>query len=370
MVLTALGCGCHGSSQVANVDAGPDQTSGRDQRAAPIEQGVSGDGSTVDPFAGAPKLLSIDVVVARAERLASAGDDYFSGLSLAGDARGHYRLDYALAGLLHLYEATGDARWIVRALGWAKNIVSTAQPKLCRSAATQERCKQKGYANPYDDAFLDWIADVQKVPVPLEDFKGTLSFARLARIIIGSPTLAKQHEADARALLAFVDKHVMTKWVVARADRWTGFIEGRPMEVKAAKVAQIAWDLYQGGIVEPRRGSQTWKDLALAIATSFRGMLEEQGPGTALNNHSMLWDIGKWDWWHENRASPSAPDVYHNNRLIKMVVQLYEEGVVFGKGQVAGLARTLNHNVWNGIWTFDEAEARQGSDGKSLWFAT
>lgn len=233
----------------------------------------------------------------------------------SGLSREYYTLQLGLDPLLTMYEATGEERYLSFALELCENMVRAADrdrdgdghPEWDAGRTTEEVAKDHGR---YD--------------LMLTDFQGACPMTRAARIVLSDAALSGKFGNRARRLSEFVERHILEKWLFDRhgirnwetTDRWSD---------KMSFVVRMELDLYAiGG--EPKHRE---------IAEKFARMLLER-----FTQHDPLKDTYTWIRY--------GPDTSHCNREVTMMLQCYEDGLVFDRRDLARISNTFVKLIWDG----------------------
>ncbi|GAA0476986.1 hypothetical protein Aca07nite_85120 [Actinoplanes capillaceus] len=129
------------------------------------------------------------------------------------DSWSHYDLSYSVDANTAMFRATGNTRYLDRALEYITGVVSTARPS--KELPTSQ----------YRDGYLGWVSNREDlrptgVEVPLYESyfwrhaTTTLRIMRQAPAVHGEPTYRERYER----LLAFAERNVFDKWHTRGAD--------------------------------------------------------------------------------------------------------------------------------------------------------
>jgi|GEM_PF-5543382 hypothetical protein len=278
--------------------------------------------------------------------------------SLAGgyDSKTYYRLQLQLDGVISMFEATDDSTYLEVALRWIENMISTAH------LTTGNRKYPAAIGWERTDGRNDLLDEGQAIQ----------PMARLARLILTRPALATTYGGRATAIRDFVDQNILKKWMVDRhfgnfsqGWNWMLGIHNEPngtltgyFQDHQAHCMRAAQDIYDAGAVSPRRGDETWGDLARQIAEAWKMRLVVQPNG------AYLWDVGRFMW---TASKTGIYDTYHANRYAYAMVTMQEAGTVFDYTDATRLARTLTQNIWNGRYAWGDTQAAPGQG--TIWFS-
>ena len=130
-------------------------------------------------------------------------------MSQSGNSCKYYNLAYGIDGNTVLFEATGDLKYLDRALSYAENVVKSAKPS--RELPGSE----------FKDEFLGWPAfdvptdkTIKGGEYPLYESYCWRYVARALRVVRQTPKVWDDKEYRTRfdSLLAFTEKHIFRKW--------------------------------------------------------------------------------------------------------------------------------------------------------------
>jgi hypothetical protein len=314
-------------------------------------------------------------------------------MAASGDGESYYTFQYALDATLSMYEATGDASYVQRALAWAGTMVAAATI-----------IDPAGYAN-WPGSWCDTedfggggsggSCPYPSIAYQLDDFQGSTELARLARLVLLDPNAAPEDTSAAGAVREFVVKNVVEKWgpagrgsveyLVADAQNLT-----LPLNDKAMLFGRILLELETIsaalGPLPYETDSTPWLD---AIGQAFVARLAPFDPtnaqscpssgdcndsgGEAVCNPlaptappaeptAITWDVGLgWD-------SCKALDTSHANRYPYLASEMAHRGRVFDSDQITGLARLLSRVLYNG--NAADPRIRNFIDGSQCTFIT
>ena len=314
-------------------------------------------------------------------------------LAASGDGETYYTFQYVLDATLSIYEATGDASYRQRALGWAATMVAAATI-----------IDPAGYAN-WPGSWCDTedfggggsggSCPYPTISYQLDDFQGSTELARLARLVLLDPNASSADKGAAAAVREFVVKNVVEKWgpagrgsaeyLVADAENLT-----LPLNDKAMLFGRILLELETVsaalGPLPYETDSTPWLD---AIGQAFVTRLAPFDPanaqscpssgdcndsgGEAVCNQlpptappaeptAITWDVGLgWD-------SCKALDTSHANRYPYLASELAHRGRIFSPAEITGLARLLSRVLYNG--NAADPRIRNFIDGSQCTFIT
>jgi hypothetical protein len=194
-----------------------------------------------------------------------------------------------------------------------------------------------------DDGFPEWGPLLNDAPNQLNNFQGCAPIARAAAVVAESPKLRAEYSDKAREWVAYVDRSVIQYWYIKR---YRGKIPWLPEDLggwatyptwsdKASHLGSIATNLYRA------TGKPLYRDIALRVGRGFKRKLSPHGEG-------WIWDNGTVDLPDNHEP---VPDTSHANREPRMMVEMYEAGLVFTRSDVVRMGRTLTDTIWNGSLT-------------------
>lgn len=269
--------------------------------------------------------------------MASAHGYFLDLATLAGTNALHlYNLQFAIDGVLSMYEATGDRDVLDKAIEYVTNVMDSAE------------VIEGGYWE--HDGFLDWELLAGDQPRPrregafLYDIQIGSAMSRLARILHEDGRL--QADASLQSfgdqLVDFVDEQIIAKWLHARSLRsWLeNFYDknGYWADV-ATHTITVCHDLHQ-----VLGNSTSCQGVDGVLAEQFRELLVVQ------SDASYLWEI--WSTYPSGHHRP-APDTAHENRVATMMSRLAADEFIFDREDIHHLAKTFTQRIWNGRtdWT-------------------
>ena len=248
----------------------------------------------------------------------------FDAMAASGDTMTedtYYYFQYVLTPTISMFEATGERKYLDRALAWAETMVS--------KAVIIDRNGNRNWSGSWESPYASTPISYQ-----LYDLQGSTELARLARLILTTPSLNATVGDRARALRQFVRDEIVEKHVWARGglpwfvDEACTARQGRPFNDKVALLMRILRDVY---LVS---GEARYGDLLTQLAQCFKQRFTPyQG--------ALIWDLGIG-----YEAYPSE-DTSHGARHPWAVVDLAQAGMVFTADDVHGLARLFTDVIWN-----------------------
>jgi len=246
----------------------------------------------------------------------------YDSMAAAGDTtktNTYYHFQYALAPTVSMFEATGDEKYLERALVWAETMVS--------KAVIIDKNGNRNWSGPWQCPYTD-----KPTTYMLGDLQGSTELARMARIILTDPELKAKYGKRAQVIYEFVRDEIVEKYIRVRNTlswfRNTYSQHTAPMSDKTLILTRILTDLF---LID---GNSRYGDLAKEFAEGFRKRLEPYKGG-------LIWDRGLG--WKGN----TSMDTSHSNRPPWTVIDLYKAGMVFSIEDINGMANLLTKVIWN-----------------------
>ena len=252
-------------------------------------------------------------------------------LSRSTDSRDHYDLAYDVDANTAMYRATGQDRYLDRALTWMENVVATAVPSgSLRGSSFQDRFRgwssaksgEDGDEVPLYESYL-WRYGTTLL-VAMKDHKDPGRRARYER------------------LLAFAETDVFDKWH-ARGPADNIYRERTHM---ASHWALIAMNLAH------LTGDQARKARCNAVVDEISSRLRGQLRRNPAEPTAWFWS----DVWES--AKRPGQDVGHGNGVVTYVVEARDRGQGWSDADVAAFGALLTKVVWP-----DEKTYRKFVDG-------
>jgi len=279
------------------------------------------------------------------------------------DSHKYYNLQFAMDGLLSMFEATDNRDFIEKCLIYSEHMKSTS--RVLADPRSQ-----------WDDGLRDWIGIhdykevingqtvIRDIPNELDEFQVGTAMARTAHLILQSSELSDLHPR-ALAIANFVRDHIYYKWLDSRKRRNFTLNTHRSTGIwsdKQTHNARMAWFLGQ------IYGNNGMLDYARAVVLQFPQHINDTMTATR-NDGTLIWDIadvngnGKIDVLEQDKHWHAAPDTTHRNREAKMVVEFFDRGV-FDRDLLDGFVATFVKRIWNGKNTWTSSPDRFNS----IWF--
>jgi hypothetical protein len=258
-------------------------------------------------------------------------------MTRSGDSWDHYNVSYSLDALVAMFRATGERRYLDRALQFTENVVGSA------------RSVRGGY--------LGWTSaqeDDSEVPLYESYFwrYGT------ALLLAMKDSGIAGYQARYGRLLAFAEKHVFDKWHSRGPDE-TLYRERTHM---TAHWALIALNLSRLTTDSARR--QRYQTVIADVDKHVPGQsggLKQQMRRNPADPTAYFWS----DVWGSGRRP--GQDVSHGNGVMAYVVEARDRGTTWTRADMTAFARTLTRVVWPGGTTYHAYVDGTGTDNG--WFS-
>ncbi|MBM2623295.1 hypothetical protein JIG36_48140 [Actinoplanes sp. LDG1-06] len=258
-------------------------------------------------------------------------------MTRSGDSWDHYNVSYTLDSLVAMFRATGERRYLDRALQFTENVVGTA------------KAVRGGY--------LGWTsAQEGNTEVPLYESY----FWRYGSALLVA--MKEKDLADYRTrynrLLSFTEKHVFEKWYSRGPDE-TLYRERTHM---TAHWGLIALNLAQvtGDATRRQRYRTVVADVDRHVP-GYGGGLKQQMRRNPVESTAYFWS----DVWGSGQRP--GQDVSHGNGVMAYVVEARDRGTTWTKADMAAFARLLTRVVWPGGTTYRAYVDGTGTDNG--WFS-
>ena len=295
-----------------------------------------------------PKTLS--ALVTPGEWLAKAGktvevqhEKKYLPLSQSGNSAAYYPLAYGIDGNTALFEATGDLKFLDRALTSAENMVKSAK-------ASRDLEKSQ-----FKDSFLAWpafnlpgssdTAPIQGGEYPLYDSYCWRYVARALRVVRQTPTVwaDKTYRDRYESLLTFSETDVFRKWLARdrqilkasdshlyrsrthMSSHWAYIAMELSLLTSDAKLKKECQTVY----INFNKGLPNYK-------SSMRKQLRPHPKNPA----AYFWS----DEWGK-KASPGQ-DVSHGNNVVAYIIEAHELGIEWTRKDIDALCVLFKEIVW------------------------
>ena len=273
--------------------------------------------------------------------------------SRSADSWDHYELSYSVDAHTAMFRATGDTRYLDRALEYVENVAAAAQPSeaLPRSSF---RDRYRGWASMRAD--LDRPGD--EIPLYESYFwrygTAVLVAMRENPAVAGDP----RYRARADRLLRFAETDVFDKWYA----RGPADYIYRDRTHLAAHWALIALHLsvVTGYPARRARYQRVADDIDLHLpgrSTGLRGQLRRN----PVEPTAYFWS----DVWGSARRP--GQDVSHGNGVMAYVVEARDRGRPWTEADMAAFGALLTGVIWPGARTYRGYVDGSGADNG--WFS-
>ncbi|WP_250037155.1 hypothetical protein [Paractinoplanes maris] len=262
-------------------------------------------------------------------------------LSSSGDSWDHYELSYSVDACVAMFRATGERRYLDRALQFVENVT--------------------GSAKPVRGGYLGWTSaneDGDEVPL-YESYFWRYGTALLVAMRENESVYGNvQYRARFDRLLAFAEKNVFDKWH-ARGPEDTIYRERTHM---ASHWGLIALNLSRvtGDPARKKRLQTVVADVDQHVP-GHSGGLRQQMRRNPAEATAYFWS----DVW--GSAQRPGQDVSHGNGVLAYVVEARDRGRFWTKADLAAFSRTLTRVVWPSGTTYRANVDGTGSDNG--WFS-
>ncbi|MCY1142387.1 hypothetical protein OWR29_30690 [Actinoplanes sp. Pm04-4] len=262
-------------------------------------------------------------------------------LSRSADSWDHYELSYTVDACVAMFRATGERRYLDRALQFVENVVA--------SASTMR------------GGFLGWTsAQEEGDEVPLyESYFWRYGTALLVAMrenpsVYANPSYRSRYDR----LLSFAEKHIFEKWH-SRGPEDTIYRERTHM---TAHWALIASNLSR--VTTDAGRKQRYLTVVADVdqhVPGHGGGLRQQMRRNPVEPTAYFWS----DVW--GSAARPGQDVSHGNGVMAYVVEARDRGTTWTKADLAAFSRLLTRVVWPGGTTYKAYVDGSGNDNG--WFS-
>ena len=259
-------------------------------------------------------------------------------MSRSADSWDHYDLSYSVDSCVAMFRATGEARYLDRALTFVENVAASARPSSSLPHSS------------FHDRYLGWASskngeDGEELPL-YESY-----FWRYGTALLVAMRDARAQSDRYRRLLDFAEVNVFEKWYSRGPDE-TVYRERTHM---SAHWALIALNLAQVTASSSRRAR--YAEVAGAIDKRLRGQLRRN----PVEPTAYFWS----DTW--GSAKRPGQDVSHGNGVMAYVVEARDRGTAWTSADLAAFCSLLTHVIWPGGTTYRGYVDGSGSDNG--WFS-
>ncbi|GID27017.1 hypothetical protein [Paractinoplanes brasiliensis] len=262
-------------------------------------------------------------------------------MTRSADSWDHYNVSYTVDALVAMFRATGERRYLDRALQYTENVVAAARPR------------RGGY--------LGWVSarqDGDEVPL-YESYFWRYGTALLLALRENPSAYADRgYRARYDRLLSFAEKHVFEKWF----SRGPGETIYRERTHMTAHWGLIALNLARCTADNGRRARYTTviADVDQHVP-GYSGGLKQQMRRNPAEPTAYFWS----DVW--GSAQRPGQDVSHGNGVMAYVVEARDRGATWTKADMAAFSRLLTRVVWPGSTTYRAFVDGTGADNG--WFS-
>lgn len=275
-------------------------------------------------------------------------------LSTSGASDSHYDLSYGVDGNLAMYQATGNTRYLDRALLYVNEVIATARPSYALGSRA------------FGDSYYGWIsrrADTYGREIPLFESYLWRYVARLLYVMsrTGLATDSRYSEAY-QNILSFIGRNILDKWN-ARSSRYYSFIY-RENTHMASHWAYIA--MYLGRVTQNIDRRTLCAEIADNVNTHLPNYIGRSLRGNLIRNPDALYD-DCYFWapaW--GRTARPGSDTPHANGVVSYIVEAQRLGFEWTSTDTQMLSNTLRKVIWPSAGRY--AEYVDGSGGQSGWF--
>jgi hypothetical protein len=262
-------------------------------------------------------------------------EKYESNSKTANSAR-MYSLAYALDGNLAMYQATGNTKYLDRAIEYAINVIDNAVPV------------KNLEGNEWGDSYLGWGLYEDRLgpegkESPLIESYFFRYVCRMLRIIRQTPALYDdpQYRKVYETILKFTEKNVFEKWYT----RGPRYLLGGTTNM-VSHWAYIAMELSL--ITSSSKNRKLYKEITYKVNANLKpyqnSSLRKQIIANPVDESAYFWDsvFGK-------KKQPGQ-DTSHANNVVSYLVEAHELGIYWNDADMQGLINLLLKVLWNGSY--------------------
>jgi hypothetical protein len=272
-------------------------------------------------------------------------------MSRSADSWHHYDLSYSVDSCIAMFRATGQRRYLDRALEFVENVAGSARPSSALRTS-QFRDHYRGWASSASGQGGD--------EVPLYESYFWRYGTALLVAMRESPAIHADPAYRARydRLLAFAETHIFDKWYA----RGTGEFIYRERTHMAAHWALTALHLSRITTDPARRGRylEVVGNIDLHLPGS-RASLRGQLRRNPVEPTAYFWS----DVWGSARRP--GQDVSHGNGVLAYVVEARDRGRPWTAADMAAFSALLTKVIWPGGTTYRNSVDGSGADNG--WFS-
>jgi hypothetical protein len=230
----------------------------------------------------------------------------------AGSSYEMYHLSAKMGGLVAMYEATGDEKYVQYLLELSEAYV--------KSGKDRDR-----------DGYLDWTCDNNSdFNHTHYEWRGARGIAQTIQLVKTNPKLSK-YSSRADQLTRFIDKHVWEKWSNG-VKRSLGASSNGKIDVQRephfiARLGTIAVHMYQA------TGDKKYLDFTQKQSQRLKEFLNQTSKGS-----TYAWTLAI--------GNSTVSDSSHAADVAEFMVDAYQQGIVFNKHDIQKAVNTVRSN-WN-----------------------
>src|SRR5262249_52143331 len=233
-----------------------------------------------------------------------------NGMAQCGDVENCYwPLAYILDATTTMYEATKDASYIAKALGWAEAMIATA--------TVTDPAGYKNWPGWWASPYLS-----TPIAYQLDDLIVGQILARVARDVLVNSAASGTYGARAQAVYDFVNRNIAQKWLVARQGEWFFVDSATNAPGMSDKVPVLGLMLIDLVAVSP---NAQYTRLINVFVTAHATRLKPVGSGGAL--------------WLDTTAPTSdgdSSDTAHGGIHVYFMTRAYDNGYAMNLGLLQG----------------------------------
>jgi hypothetical protein len=261
-----------------------------------------------------------------------------TALTTSSDSSDYYDAAYYVDAYTSMWEATGQTRYLDRAVSLVNNMIARA-----RTASS--------LGSQFHDSYLGWVShrsDVNGQEVPLFESYMWRYVARLIRVM---PTTGAFGDDRAR-FLAFTEKNIFDKWMA----------RGANTNVYRSRTHMAAHWAYIGLELSRTTQSTARRTAALAVASNVDQNMPNNSSSLRAQMRANPTHPGAYLWSAVWSGSSPAQDVAHGNGVIAYVAEAYTLGKDWTQSDMEKFGGTLKVISPN-------AASVDGSGGGTGWWA-
>ncbi len=277
-------------------------------------------------------------------------------LSTSGNSWKYYNLAYGIDGLTAMFEATGNTKYLDRALLYIHNVIASAVPSssLPNSQFKDGYLGWGAWDHPYDTSLVGG-------EYPLTESYCFRYVTKLLRVMRNNPAVYADpgYRKTYDDVLAFTKKNIFEKWATRGSENLY-----RSRTHMASHWAFIAADLWVLSSDPAERATyRTVVDNVNLHLPNYSSSLRQQMKPAAGDPGAYFWS----DVW----GSSAAPgqDVSHGNNVIAYIVEAHDLGIEWTDADVHALSKTLLDHIWISTSTgYQYGQYVDGSGAGNGWF--